>query len=52
MNEALVNQWKEFSDAILENREPMASGKRTLKAMEVLFAAFESASSGKTVTLN
>lgn len=52
MNEALVNQWKEFSDAILENREPMASGKRTLKVMEVLFAAFESASSGKTIKLN
>lgn len=52
MNEALVNQWKEFSNAILENREPIASGKRTLKVMEVLFAAFESASSGKTITLN
>lgn len=52
MNEALVNQWKEFSDAILENREPIASGKRTLKVMEVLFAAFESASSEKTIKLN
>ncbi|WP_339903378.1 Gfo/Idh/MocA family oxidoreductase [uncultured Cyclobacterium sp.] len=52
MDEALVNQWKEFSEAILENREPIASGKRTLKVMEVVFAAFESASSGKAIKLN
>ncbi|AEL26186.1 Gfo/Idh/MocA family protein [Cyclobacterium marinum] len=52
MNEGLVNQWKEFSEAILNGREPMASGNRTLKVMEVLFAAFESASSGKTIKLN
>ncbi|MBR9776792.1 MAG: hypothetical protein GYB55_17920, partial [Cytophagales bacterium] len=52
MNEGLVNQWKEFSEAILNGREPMASGNRTLKVMKVLFAAFESASSGKTIKLN
>ncbi|MDO6439880.1 Gfo/Idh/MocA family oxidoreductase [Cyclobacterium sp. 1_MG-2023] len=52
MSEALVNQWKEFSSAILENREPRASGNHTLKVMKVVFAAFESASTGKSIRLN
>jgi len=51
MNEALVNQWEEFANAIMENREPIASGRQTLKVMEVLFAAFDSASRGEPIRL-
>lgn len=52
MNEALVNQWEEFSKAIMEDREPIASGGLTLKAMEVLFAAFDSAATGAPIRLH
>lgn len=52
LKEALVNQWSEFSKAIKEDREPIASGGQTLKVMEVLFAAFDSASSGKPINLH
>jgi predicted dehydrogenase len=51
LNEALVNQWSEFSNAIKEDREPIASGRQTLKVMEVLFAAFDSAAAGKPIIL-
>ncbi|WP_339923729.1 Gfo/Idh/MocA family oxidoreductase [uncultured Cyclobacterium sp.] len=52
MNEALVNQWEEFSKAIMEDREPFASGKHTLKVMEVLFAAFDAAATGVPIRLH
>tara|TARA_R110002096_G_scaffold215671_8_gene403552 strand:+ start:335 stop:1321 length:987 start_codon:yes stop_codon:yes gene_type:complete len=52
MNEALVQQWEEFSNAIIENREPAASGRQTLKVMEVVFAAFDSASTGDPISLH
>jgi len=42
----------EFVESILEHREPLSSGPESLKAMRVIFAAFESAETGKAVTVN
>ncbi|MBQ9065189.1 MAG: Gfo/Idh/MocA family oxidoreductase [Blautia sp.] len=39
----------EFVDSILNSREPLCSGKESLKAMRVVFAAAESAKSGNKV---
>lgn len=39
----------EFVDSILSGREPISSGEESLKAMRVIFAAEESARSGRTV---
>lgn len=42
----------EFVESILEKREPLSGGDESLKAMRVIFAAFESAESGKAVSVN
>lgn len=39
----------EFVSSILENREPLSSGEEALKAMRVIFAAKESAETGKKI---
>ena len=39
----------EFVNSILEGREPISSGEESLKAMRVVFAAQESAETGRTV---
>ena len=39
----------EFVSSILENREPLSSGKEALKAMRVIFAAKASAEIGKKI---
>lgn len=45
-NTGVIN---EFVASILEDREPLCSGKESLKAMRVVFAAAESAQTGETV---
>ena len=45
-NTGVIN---EFVSSILENREPLSSGKEALKAMRVIFAAKESAETGKKI---
>ena len=39
----------EFVSSILEGREPLSSGRESLKAMRVVFAAMQSAATGKKV---
>lgn len=45
-NTGVIN---EFVASILENREPLCSGRESLKAMRVIFAAAQSAETGETV---
>lgn len=44
-------EWKEFVAAIEEEREPIGDGKDGLEAMQIVFAVYESARSGKVVLL-
>lgn len=47
-NTGVIN---EFVDSIMEDREPVSSGKDGLSTMQVLFAALESGKSGKKVEI-
>lgn len=44
-------EWKEFALAIGEGREPLGTALDGLEAMRLVFAAFESARTGRTVNL-
>ena len=44
-------EWQEFRSAIVEGREPMASGADGLKTMQVIGALYESAQTHQTVSL-
>jgi predicted dehydrogenase len=45
------DEWKEFVVAIQERREPLGSAKDGLEAMRLVFAAYESAATGRMTTL-
>lgn len=47
-----VEEWKEFSTAIKEGREPLNNGNDGLKAVELAYAICQSAHSGNMVRLN
>lgn len=44
-------EWKEFASAIEERREPLGTALDGLEAMRLVFAAYESARTGRTVNL-
>lgn len=44
-------EWKEFASAIGERREPLGTALDGLEAMRLVFAAYESARTGRTVNL-
>jgi len=45
------DEWKEFMDAIAENREPLGSGRDGFEALRTVFAAYESAKRGIAVSI-
>jgi predicted dehydrogenase len=45
------DEWQEFAAAINEGREPLGNASEGLEAMRLVFAAYESARTGRTVTL-
>ena len=42
LQEALVNEWKEFAQAILDKRQPSVNGDHAIRTMAVIDAAFRS----------
>jgi len=46
-----VEEWKEFAAAIEEKRDPLGTARDGLEAMRLVFAAYESARTGRTVQL-
>ena len=44
-------EWEEFTNAIKENRQPLASGEESLGTMRTIAAIYESAHTGKIVRL-
>ena len=50
-DQSWYEEWKEFVAAIEEGREPIGNGEDGLEAMRIVFAAYESARSGKIVLL-
>ncbi len=44
-------EWKEFASAVGEGREPLGTALDGLEAMRLVFAAYESARTGRTVQL-
>jgi len=51
MLQALVNEWQEFAEAILNNRPPQVTGEYARHIMEVALAAFDSSNTGKEVLM-
>ncbi len=45
------DEWQEFATAINEQREPLGNAADGLEAMRLVFAAYESAKTGRTVEL-
>ena len=52
MLNALVNEWQEFTEAILNNRPPKVPGEYARHIVEIAFAAFKSSDTGKEVLIN
>lgn len=50
-NEGHVSQISDFCEAIVTNRDPMISGDEGRRPLEIILAVYESARTGKTVTL-
>ncbi|OGN87694.1 MAG: hypothetical protein A2Z74_07730 [Chloroflexi bacterium RBG_13_46_9] len=46
-----VEEWKEFTSAIAEKREPLGNGSDGLEAMQLVNAVYESAQHGLTIRL-
>lgn len=44
-------EWKEFSDAVAEQRHPIGDGHDGLEALRIVLAAYEAAEGKRTVTL-
>lgn len=45
------NEWQEFASAITDQRQPIGNGLDGLESMRLVFAAYESAKTGRVVTL-
>lgn len=52
MLQALVNEWQEFREAVINNRSPQVTGEYARHIMEVVLATFESSNTGKEVLIN
>ena len=52
VSETWIAEWQEFSDAIKDNREPMANAKDGLEAVRLIDALYRSSELGQPITIN
>ena len=52
MLQALVNEWQEFREAVINNRPPQVTGEYARHIMEVVLATFDSSNTGREVLIN
>ncbi|NND33267.1 MAG: Gfo/Idh/MocA family oxidoreductase [Saprospiraceae bacterium] len=50
-NEAMINEWREFTGAIFKGRSPKADGDRAIRSMEVIDAAIRSSMENREICL-
>jgi predicted dehydrogenase len=51
LDDALANEWQDFTEAILRDRSPQVTGDSALHVMQVISAAFRSSSINQEVWL-